>query len=229
MVVPRYAIIPTYNRIEHVTNLVSSLKAQGCTHVIVIDNGEEQLLSSLWFRVKCGMKVSVIHDDEHPPNLYKMWNHGFEVIKLTADIMRETLWDVIVLNDDAELPDGWLDYVCEGLRGSYGSPAVACTDPYGILPGPLLKVQPDHNIQTRMCPWAFVTRGELGLRADETMRWWYGDTDYDWQACQAGGVLLLPGKTTKNLFANSTTVGELAEQAGRDGETFKTKWGRLAW
>jgi hypothetical protein len=80
-----------------------------------------------------------------------------------------------------------------------------------------------------MCPWAFVVRGELGLRADEKMRWWWGDTDFEWQAIQAGGVLMLPGYTALNTLANSTTHGVLAEQAGRDGETFALKWGGRPW
>jgi hypothetical protein len=156
-----------------------------------------------------------------------MWNRAFALIETTARIMNESKWDVIVLNDDAVLPDGWLDYVTSALRE--GSAAVACTDPYGTLTMPLLKTRPDGNIQTRMCPWAFVVRGELGLCADEDLRWWWGDTDFDWQACNAGGVLLLPGYTTQNTGANSTTHGALAEQAGRDGETFVQKWGWRPW
>jgi hypothetical protein len=80
-----------------------------------------------------------------------------------------------------------------------------------------------------MCPWAFILRGEVGLRADEKFGWWWGDTDLDWQACAAGGVLLLPGPVPANTLANSTTVGALAEQAGRDGQYFTAKWGRRPW
>lgn len=156
-----------------------------------------------------------------------MWNRGFELIETTAQVFRSEKWDVAVFNDDTVIPDGWFDYVAHALRGT--DAAIACTDPYGALQSPLLKTQPDGNIQTRMCPWAFIVRGELGLHADETMRWWWGDTDFDWQACRAGGVLLLPGYTTQNTCANSTTFGALAEQAGRDGETFARKWGWRPW
>lgn len=234
MTIPRYAIIPTHDRTEQVTALVKSLREQGCDQVVVIDNDTTPVLSKLWFRAQCGnIGVTISRYDKRPPelNLSEMWNKGLQLIELTAKIMREQAWNVAILNDDAVLPDGWLDYVCNPLdiakRDS--APAVSCTYPYGNVANPLLKTQPDHNINTRMCPWAFVTRGELRLRADESMKWWYSDTDWDWVACQSGGVLLLPGYTTQNTGANSTTVGELAEQAGRDGLTFQAKWGNRPW
>lgn len=224
----RYAVIPTHNRIEQLTALIRTLKAQNCDHIIIIDNASDPPVSELWLRTQTDAPTVVVRDEEQPPNLYRMWNRGFGLVEMTARTFREVTWDVVVLNDDAELPDGWLDYVTSGLR-QVESAVVACTDPYGTLHGALLKTQPDGNIQTRMCPWAFVVRGERGLRADETLRWWWGDTDFDWQACSAGGVLLLPGYTTKNTCANSTTHGALAEQAGRDGQTFAQKWGWRPW
>jgi hypothetical protein len=75
-----------------------------------------------------------------------------------------------------------------------------------------------------MTPHAFVIRGEVGLRADESMRWWYFDTDLDQQARLAGGVLSVPGPRVANSLANSTTVGPLAEQAQKDQHTFMAKW-----
>ena len=225
--VARYAVIPTHNRPDQLITLVKMLDAQGCDHIIIIDNASDPPIGKLWLQVQTGRSTQVIRDDEQPPHLYRMWNRGFALVEMTARIMREDEWHVVVLNDDTELPNGWLDYVTAGMRQT--SAAVTCTDPYGTLQQALLKTQPDGNIQTRMCPWAFVVRGELGLRADESLRWWWGDTDFDWQACNAGGVLLLPGYTTGNTGANSTTHGALAEQAGRDGLTFQQKWGWRPW
>jgi len=112
------------------------------------------------------------------------------------------------------------------------SPAVAASTypfPHASAPLPLLKTRHDGNIASRMCPWAFILRGEAGLRADDNFGWWWGDTDLDWQACNKGGVLLLPGEVPANTLANSTTVGALAEQAGRDGQYFADKWGHRPW
>lgn len=231
MTVSRYAIIPTHNRLDRLVALLKSLEDQ-CEIAVVIDNASDEPISDVYLRQQTSVHTITVRDEEQPPNLYRLWNLGFDLIEPSARVLCET-WDVAVLNDDVELPAGWYDYVAEGLRrglpGHNIHPAVACTDPYGSTTYPIFKTVRDGNIMTRMCPWAFVVRGELGLRADESMRWWWGDTDFDWQACAAGGVLLLPGMTTKNALANSTTVGALAEQAGRDAETFAAKWGQRPW
>lgn len=224
MTVPRYAVIPTRNRPDHLISLLKSLKGQ-VNLVYVIDNASDVPLSSLWLRTQVDVRTIVKRDDTQPPHLYKMWNHAFQVIEATSKIMGEKTWDVAVFNDDTVLPDGWYDYVSQGLRGT--NAAIACSS--GHNGAPYLKTQRDNNIATRMTPHAFVMRGELGLRADESMRWWWGDTDLDWQACERGGVLLLPGYPTQNALANSTTHGALAEQAGRDGQTFAVKWGTRPW
>lgn len=233
--IPRYAIIPTHNRHELLVSLLHQIADQ-VDLIYVIDNASDQPLSELWLKVQVpAARTIVVRDEEQPPHLYKMWNDAFKRVAATSAVMREEMWDIIVLNDDSNVPSGWVDYVCKELRSQDnpqrygGDPAIVCTDAYGTLLHPQFKHQRDGNIMTRMCPWAFVVRGELGLRADESMRWWWGDTDFEWQAIEHGGVLLLPGKTVKNTLANSTTHGALAEQAGRDGETFTAKWGRRPW
>jgi len=231
--IPRYAIIPTRNRHEQLISLLRQLEGQ-VDLVYVIDNASDQPLSSLWLRMHANTRTIVKRDDEQPPHLYKMWNTAFNVIEGTAKIMGEKLWDVAVFNDDTSLPPNWFDYVANALSRNPGDdnrqvPAIACTYAQTTAGMPYLKTQIDGNIATRMCPWAFVVRGELGLRADESMHWWWGDTDLEWQAIRAGGVLMLPGEAPLNTLANSTTHGALAEQAGRDGETFAIKWGRRPW
>lgn len=225
MKVPRYAVIPTRNRLDHLLSLLRSLRGQ-VDLIYVIDNASDKPLSSLWLRTQVDVRTIVKRDDTQPPHLYKMWNDAFKVIYMSAKIMQEKHFDVAVFNDDTILPEGWYDYVSSNLRES--DAAIACsTGRNNHLP--MLKTQRDNNIHTRMTPHAFVMRGELGMLADESMRWWWGDTDLDWQACALGGVLHLPGYPTQNALANSTTVGALAEQAGRDGQTFAAKWGTRPW
>jgi len=233
--IPRYAVIPTRNRHEHLVALLRQLENQ-VDLVYVIDNASDEPLSSLWLRTQANVRTIVRRDDEQPPHLYKMWNAAFNVIATTAKIMGEKLWDVAVFNDDTLLPPNWYDYVADGLRKCYPAlgggercPAVCGTYAGDWGTQPMIKDRIDGNIMNRVCPWAFVVRGELGLRADESMRWWWGDTDFEWQAIQAAGVLVLPGTTPINTLANSTTHGALAEQAGRDGETFALKWGKRPW
>jgi hypothetical protein len=232
--IPRYAIIPTRNRPEQLISLLKQLNGQ-VDLVYIIDNASDKPLSSLWLRQFVNVRTIVKRDDEQPPHLYKMWNNAFEIIAMVTKVMGDKLWDVAVFNDDTSLPPNWYDTMAAGLFRTSEAlkhlnvPAIACTYTQTTNGMPYLKTQIDGNIGTRMCPWAFVVRGELELRADESMRWWWGDTDFEWQAIQAGGVLMLPGEAPLNTLANSTTHGALAEQAGRDGETFALKWGRRPW
>lgn len=231
----RYALIPTHNRPTELARLVKQLDGQADT-IVIIDNASDPSVSEVELRALVNLaNVIVLRDEEQPPNLYRLWNLGFDAIAACHDVNATradvSQWDIAVFNDDTSIPDGWYDYVAAPLSASRSTAAAAaCTDPYGILQLPMIKTQSgDGNINVRMCPWAFVVRGELDLRADESFGWWWGDTDFDWQACRAGGVLLLPGYTTQNTLANSTTHGVLAEQAGRDAVTFQHKWGFRPW
>lgn len=223
----RYAIIPTHNRLAELTRLLGQLE-HWADFVIILDNASEPPVSEVELRVHHPRtQVVVVSWPEQPPHLYRMWNAGFEAAKTNQEAWHTGPYDIAVLNDDTLLPDGWCEYVGANLR--HHGAAAASTYPFPTSSAAHLKTSHDGNIVTRMCPWAFMLRGEAGLRADESFRWWWGDTDLDWQACEKGGVLLLPGPVPANTLANSTTVGALAEQAGRDGETFTRKWGHRPW
>lgn len=208
--------------------------AEQADGVVVIDNASDEPVTL--DTIGCDVvnrwtQVCVVNDPEQPPNLYRLWNVGLDVVREWC--APHDAWDVGIFNDDAVVPHRWWNAVSDALRS--GPYAAASSDPYGRLgggvagSGALIKTTPDGDLMTRMCPWAFVTRGELGLRADEHFRWWWGDTDFDWRCRQSGGVVIVSGYLVSNSLANSTTVGVLAEQAGRDGETFAVKWGRRPW
>jgi hypothetical protein len=221
--VPRYAIITTHNRPRELWQITSSLVTQ-VDRTVIIDNASNPPVDPLAF----GAHTLVISDAEQPPNLYRLWNVGLTAVALNAADNGHDKWDVGIFNDDADVPLGWYDVVAAALRsGDYSAASTASHSP---IDRPIVRMTPDGDLMRRMCPWAFVVQGELGLRADETFRWWYGDTDFEWQ-CQrlSAGVVMVPGPHVHNTLANSTTVGALAEQAGRDAETFKQKWGHLPW
>jgi hypothetical protein len=201
---------------------VSSLLPQ-TDQIVIIDNASDPPVDP----VRYGPHVLVVRDDEQPPNLYRLWNVGLIAVRMNAQDRRYECWDVALFNDDADVPGGWYDVVAAALRS--GSYAAASTASHVPVHAPLVKTAPDGELARRMCPWAFVARGELELLADEDFRWWWGDTHYDWVCRQRGGVIIVPGPQVANTLANSTTVGVLAEQAGRDGETFKQKWGFRPW
>jgi hypothetical protein len=215
----RFAVVATRDRPTELADVFGRLKADG-VHVVVVDNGSTPPIAS-------GDGYTVITDGEQPPNLSRLWNLGLERAAKLAAEHGQCQWDVGVVNDDAVLPDGWFDACVDAMR-FYGA-AAACSDPHGRLTAPLAKTAPDADGFTRLCGWAFVLRGESGLRFDERFRWWFGDTDIDWRARAAGGMVIVPGYPVGNLRANSTTVGELAAQAGRDRATFAAKHGSVPW
>ncbi len=233
--IPRIAVICTHNRPVELARLLDSLATQ-CHAVFVVDNASTppvNLPRKHWGpggpdAEHVGMRQIVIRDEEQPPNLARLWNIGLDA---AAEYVRGGDYighDVGVFNDDADVPAGWWDIVSGALR-AHPTAVVCCTPAYAPIAAPVLKTKPDNDLWGRMTPWAFVARGELGLRGDERLRWWYGDTMLDWDARKAGGVLTVPGPIVVNTGANSSTVGVLAEQAGRDRQTFKEINGWLPW
>lgn len=219
--VPRFASIATHDRPARLLALVVSLGTQ-CDTIVVLDNAsnppvdEDKLRASVPARVA----VKVIRDEEQPPNLSRFWN---VMLDRCAELAKdEPTWDVAVFNDDAVVPAGWYNAVATGLR-EHPTAVIAHTSPTS----PLLLTELHNDPANRMTPHAFVIRGELGMRSDEDMRWWFFDTDLDLRARQAGGVLSVAGPRVINSQANSTTVGVLAEQAEKDRVTFEAKWGQL--
>lgn len=229
--IPRVAVTATHNRPAELARLLRAVGPQ-CDLVVVIDNASSPPVDSIGVHTAAteacdGARTTlVVHDDEQPPNLSRLWNVGLDKARGHAR-GNQRGYDVAIFNDDAVVPPGWWDAVSGGMR-TLGA-AAACSDPHGVLTKPHLALEPDRDILRRMCGWAFMLRGELGMRFDERLRWWWGDSDLDWRARRSGGMLIVPGHAVGNTLANTTTVGVLAEQSGRDRQTFGEIWGWLPW
>jgi len=218
--VPRYAVIPTHNRPQRLLALVASLASQ-VDQIVVLDNASEPEVDyDALARVTSA--IDLIADDEQPPNLSRFWNVLFDYVAGLAAHAGHDRWDVAVFNDDAIVPAGWYDICSTVLRG-HETAVVAHTGTVPVHRHELVDAYP-YPREKRMCPWAFVTRGETGIRADESMRWWYFDDDFNRQAIDAGGVIAAPGPLVINALAVQSTTGVLAEQAMADRETFEKKW-----
>jgi hypothetical protein len=113
------------------------------------------------------------------------------------------------------------------LRG-HGSAAVAHTGTVPVHRHELLDAYPFPR-EKRMCPWAFVVKGELGLRADEQFAWWFGEDDFSRAAIDAGGVIAVPGPMVINAHAVESTAQSpvLTELAEKDRAAFVAKWGGM--
>lgn len=218
----RYAVIPTHNRPARLRGLIASLRAQA-DMVLVLDNASNPAVDGQTLAEVFGGHVSVLADPEQPPHLSRFWNELFGECQIDAASRGIDQWDVAVFNDDALVPPGWYDTVATAMRE--GKAAVAHTGDRPVREPDLVESYP-YDRERRMAPHAFVVRGELGLRADESMRWWYFDDDFNRQAIDAGGVLKVPGPVIANSLANTTTRGPLAEQAEKDRATFEAKWSK---
>jgi glycosyl transferase family 2 len=220
----RFALIPTRNRHADLLNAVDDIQPQ-VDRIYIIDNGSEPPVHEFL----CGEgypldRLVVIRDSEQPPNLSRLWNMGLNQISLIADPDHK----VAVLNDDTRIPPGWFDAVTEAMDRT--GAAAGCSSPWnGRLTQEILKTVPDSDVVNRMVGWAFILRGSAKIRAFEALRWWWGDTDMDWQARARGGMVIIPSHRVDNLYPNASTTGVLAEQAGRDRETFKKIYGWNPW
>lgn len=236
--IPRVAVVPTHNRPKELARLLDAIAPQ-CDRIIVIDNASDPPVPKFqideWPAGRSGEPhscwIKVVRDAEQPPNLSRLWNVGIDIAaQLCRDRRMVPAYDVAIFNDDADVPPGWWDIVSGALR-AHPTAAVAHTHTYGNpgRPARFSDAAAPMDLPERMCPWAFVTRGELGLRGDERLRWWWGDSLFEIRAREAGGVLAVPGPQVANTGANTSTVGVLAEQAGRDRETFRQIVGFLPW
>lgn len=224
--VPRFAVVPTHNRPERLAALVESLAPQ-CNEIVVLDNASDPPVDRedlFALAMKHGADLTVLRDPEQPPNLSRFWNVLFDRCAEHARLVNFPAWDVAVFNDDAIVPAGWYDICSTVLRG-HDKAAVAHTGSVPIHRHELLDAYP-YPREKRMCPWAFVVKGELGLRSDESLRWWYFDDDFCRQAIDAGGVLAAPGPLVINAHAVKSTAesGVLSEQAEKDRVAFEAKW-----
>ena len=218
--IPRYAVITTYERPNMALKCIES--CEDADVVLVIDNGSNQVMpepgsTNTW------SQFYLLRDSRQPVNLSNLWNQGLDWCEEDAQAAGYDQWDVAILNDDTVPPPGWFTQVQDGLRSS-GAMA-ACSGPsahWWDKAGPV-------PLEWRMTGWAFVLRGESGIRADERFEWWFGDSDIDYQARELGGMLMVPIGYVPNLLPNGYTTGYRQARTQLDAQWFVEKWGRLPY
>lgn len=220
----RSAVIPTRNRHDLVADCINSVVDQ-VDRVLVIDNLSDPPIDPDPWHGKVGT-VSLPID---PPNISTLWNVGLALADAQAHQYGAEGWDIAVLNSDVVVPAGWIERLSTAMRST--TAVLAYPDQHGGTRQILhTKAQPI-DLRQRITGYAYMLRGEAGLRLDESMKWWYSDDDLDWTARKQGGALLVPGLTVEHRCPNVSTIErpELGAQAGRDRVTFKAKWGRTPW
>lgn len=220
----RAAVIPTRNRHDLLADCINSVVDQ-VDRVFVIDNlSDPPIDPDPWHG-----KVGVVSLPIDPPNISTLWNVGLSLADAQAHRTGAEQWDIAVLNSDVVVPRGWVMSLSMAMRGS---PAVlAYPDQHGGRDVVLHTKAEPIDLRQRITGYAYMLRGEAGLRLDESMAWWASDDDLDWRAREQGGALLVPGIPVEHRCPNGSMYErpELQAQAGRDMETFRTKWGKTPW
>lgn len=131
-------------------------------------------------------------------NISRWWNLGIDVArKLKAE-------HILILNDDVILPDDWLPRIVEALEGGYAGASGERGN--GLIQG-----------------YAFALNGQVKLRADERLVWWYGDDDLQRQCEQAGGFVCIPGLEPVNRYAFISSTSR-RDQIALDKAFYNNKW-----
>ena len=214
------AVIITHNRPALLRQCVAAIQPQVDT-VIVIDNASEPPAAPL-----AQYGVILIREMRQPPNIAAMWNRGIDAVNAVCGCSF-----VAFLCDDAIVPPGWFDAVTDAMVET--RTVAGCSSPFpDAHHGPVVKTKPDDDLYGRMCGWAFVLDVSTGIRADESMQWWWCDTDVDWQARAKGGMVMVNGRyAVPNHLPNDFTLSrpELSERTGADAAAFVAKWGSKPW
>ena len=220
----RAAVIPTRNRHDMLADCINSIVDQ-VDRVIVIDNQSTPPIDPEPWHGKVGV-VSVPID---PPNISTLWNVGLALADAGAHQHGADVWVIAVLNSDVFVPAGWVHTLWTAMRDS--TAVLAYPDQHGGTEQLLHTKAEPVDLRQRITGFAYLLRGEAGLRLDESMAWWFSDDSLDWEAREQGGALLVPGIPVEHRCPNGSMYErpELGEQAGRDRETFARKWGRTPW
>jgi tetratricopeptide (TPR) repeat protein len=206
---PTYVVIPVRDRHEMTRTLLDQLDAPP-ESIVILDNN-----SQIPAREALAGRARIVEHELR--NLSKIWNIGIDLV--SAD--QTGPFNVAVLNNDLEVPPGFLQGLATGLR-IRDDHLIAYPDEHSSLAPGIC------SATGRMAGFAFMLRGEAQLRADTQFVWWYGDDDLAQQARSRGKVVRVGGVGVRHLAPNVATVSdpELAKITAEDSVRFAAKWGR---
>lgn len=222
--IPTFVVIPTHNRLWELKQCVTALYSQ-VEWIKIVDNASDPMVADEGaFRDK---KIVIDYIPDQPPNLSRLWNIGIDWAARVAEVTGKVEWNTVILNDDAEVSPGWVQALSNAMRET-GTMA-ACHAPFGGRSRYVWGPGTVPGVATRLTGWAFMLRGEAGLRADEQFQWLCGDDDLSFQAREAGGIVQVPGYPALNRYPDQSTRGILAEIGSQDMQRFVDKYGVRPW
>ena len=217
-----WAVVLTHNRHAYLADLLTDLSADiPGDRIVVVDHGSDPPVTpDPW-------AARVVRDDG-PANISRLWNVG---LNAADDSAWTNGYHVAVLNDDLRIPAGALPALSAALTKHKAT--IAFPDQHHTLrPGKVAvtHARGPYNLFHRMSGYCWVLDGNTGLRLDESLVWWYGDDDLEWQAAELGGVVRVGGVHVDHLLPNGSLGSpSLAAQTGLDRTAFIAKWGEPPW
>jgi len=209
--VPTYVVVASKDRGEMLANLRAHLAVQAAG-LFVFDNGYDT--------------PPVGSIEAHGWPLHRMWNTGLDMAEKAAE---GGPYNVLVINDDVEVPAGFCAQLAAGLRSDDDNwIAYPNWRNHSLRPGETLATSTDAKSGQTMSGWAFMLRGETGLRFDERYQWWYGDTDLERRVRAAGKhTVCVGGCHARHLDPLRSTVEDPARvaQVEADEKLFSEVWG----
>jgi hypothetical protein len=162
-------------------------------------------------------------------NISRWWNVGLDTARTAfpIDMDPRTKWDVAILNDDVIVPEGWFDAVSSTMRTM--QVAAGCSGGQG--PMPVLQTVPGPvGLQNRLQGFAFILAGELGLRANEDIRWHFSDDYIDYESRKLGGMVMVPGYHVRHLYPDQQVSPAMAIMCAEDAQKFHDLYnGAMPW
>ena len=217
---PVYVVIPVRDRHSMIDTLARQLAAQQPAAVFVLDN-ESYPPQPEW-----GPPVHTIP----MPNtsLHGLWNAGLDMAEGHARAGGHKAWNVAVLNSDVEVAPNFLAALSLGLR-IHDDVWIAYPNIHGLADTECCVLDdPTSYTGQTMAGWAWMIRGECGLRVDEQFVWWYGDSDLEAQVRAAGkhAICVGPAHAT-HLDANGHVLRDSwrLNAARVDERRYAEKWG----
>jgi GT2 family glycosyltransferase len=207
---PTYAVIASKDRPEMLARLRAQLEDQ-TSAVFVFDNGSAEPIPD-------AIKAEGW-------SLTRMWNVGLDLAKQTA---AGAPYNVIVINDDVEVPNEFAAQLEAGLR-SHDDHWLAYPNhrDLDIPPGEAVRTQSDELAGQTLSGWAFMVRGEAGLHFDEQFTWWYADSDLERQVRERGKfTVCVGGCEVRHLDPLRSTMedADRLAMAQLDEKRYAAKW-----
>jgi hypothetical protein len=191
--------------------------------VIVVDNASSPPVDAAALRSDSWL-TAILRVPDQPPNLSRMWNVGIDraIDLYEAQAVREGALRVAVLCDDAPPPPGWFDAVCVAMAETGAVVGASAPAMFGFSGPPRVKRERDSDLAGRMPGWAWILDPMSPVRPDERFAYWWGDTQLDFDARAAGGMVLIGDHPVPNRVDNGWT-GKMVDQIHLDTLAFLEK------